>query len=29
MIGSAHISVDGIRADGKPEPLMKDGEWVN
>lgn len=29
MIGSGEISVDGIHADGKTEPLMRDGEWVS
>jgi aminopeptidase len=28
MIGSAEIDVDGIRADGTAEPLMRKGEWV-
>jgi aminopeptidase len=28
MIGSAEIDVDGIAANGNPEPLMRSGEWV-
>jgi aminopeptidase len=28
MIGSAEIDVDGIRADGRAEPVMRNGEWV-
>lgn len=28
MIGSGQIDVDGITADGKAEPLMRQGEWV-
>lgn len=28
MIGSGEIDVDGIRADGGNEPLMRSGEWV-
>ncbi|MFT4112778.1 aminopeptidase [Silvibacterium sp.] len=28
MIGSAEIAVDGITAEGKSEPLIRDGEWV-
>ena len=28
MIGSAAIDVDGVRADGSREPLMRHGEWV-
>ncbi len=28
MIGSGEISVDGVRADGSSEPLMRLGEWV-
>jgi aminopeptidase len=28
MIGSAQMDVDGIRADGTPEPLMRAGEWA-
>ncbi len=28
MIGSAALDVDGIRADGLKEPLMRQGEWV-
>lgn len=29
MIGSATMDVDGIAADGAPEPLMRKGEWVS
>jgi aminopeptidase len=28
MIGSGKLDVDGITADGKAEPLMRQGEWV-
>lgn len=28
MIGSGEMNVDGVRADGKEEPLMRTGEWV-
>jgi aminopeptidase len=28
MIGSDKVDVDGITQDGKPEPLMRGGEWV-
>jgi aminopeptidase len=28
MIGSGEVDVDGIRADGSREPLMRGGEWV-
>ena len=28
MIGSAQMDVDGIAANGTPEPLMRAGEWV-
>lgn len=28
MIGSAELDVDGIRADGRAEPLMRNGEWA-
>lgn len=28
MIGSDHIDVDGIAADGHSEPVMRQGEWV-
>ncbi|RXS97062.1 aminopeptidase [Silvibacterium dinghuense] len=28
MIGSAEIAVDGITAEGKSEPLIRNGEWV-
>lgn len=29
MIGSGHIDVDGISADGTREPVMRSGEWAN
>jgi aminopeptidase len=29
MIGSATMDIDGIGADGTPEPLMRQGEWVS
>ena len=29
MIGSAQVDVDGITADGRSEPLMRQGEWVS
>jgi aminopeptidase len=28
MIGSAQIDIDGIRADGSAEPVMRKGEWA-
>ena len=28
MIGSGEMDVDGIKMDGKAEPLMRKGEWV-
>lgn len=28
MIGSDKVDVDGVRADGKAEPVMRGGEWV-
>lgn len=28
MIGSADLDVDGIDADGSPEPVMRSGEWA-
>jgi aminopeptidase len=28
MIGSGEMDVDGISTDGRPEPLMRKGEWV-
>jgi aminopeptidase len=28
MIGSGEMDVEGMDADGKPEPLMRQGEWV-
>jgi aminopeptidase len=28
MIGSGAMNVDGIPADGTPEPVMRDGEWA-
>jgi aminopeptidase len=29
MIGSSRLDVDGVFADGRAEPLMRDGEWVD
>ena len=29
MIGSAEVDVDGIRADGGSEPVMRSGEWAD
>ena len=29
MIGSAELDVDGVRADGVAEPLMRRGEWAD
>jgi aminopeptidase len=28
MIGSGDLDVDGVKADGTPEPLMRKGEWA-
>ena len=28
MIGSATMNVEGLDANGKAEPLMRQGEWV-
>jgi aminopeptidase len=28
MIGSGELDIDGVRADGATEPLMRDGEWA-
>ena len=28
MIGSAELDIDGVHADGRIEPLMRQGEWV-
>jgi aminopeptidase len=28
MIGSGEVDVDGITADGRSEPVMRQGEWV-
>ena len=28
MIGSSEVDIDGITADGRAEPLMRKGEWV-
>ena len=28
MIGSGELNVDGVFKDGKREPLMRKGEWV-
>ena len=29
MIGSSGLDVDGILGNGRTEPLMRDGEWVD
>jgi len=29
MIGSGEIDVDGVKADGSREPVMRAGEWAN
>jgi aminopeptidase len=29
MIGSGALDIDGVRRDGTPEPLMRQGEWVS
>ncbi|WP_457089763.1 aminopeptidase [Microvirga sp. P5_D2] len=29
MIGSDQVDVDGITQDGRPEPLMRGGEWIS
>ena len=29
MIGSSRLDVDGVFSDGRREPLMRDGEWVD
>ena len=29
MIGSGEVDVDGVRADGSAEPLMRKGDWVS
>jgi len=29
MIGSGEIDVDGIKADGSREPVMRRGEWAS
>jgi aminopeptidase len=29
MIGSSRLDVDGVRPDGRTEPLMREGEWVD
>ncbi|WP_022802710.1 aminopeptidase [Deinococcus ficus] len=28
MVGSADVTVDGLRGDGSREPLLRDGQWV-
>ena len=28
MVGSSEMNIDGIRADGIPEPIMRSGEWA-
>jgi aminopeptidase len=28
MIGSGELDIDGIRADGRREPVMRAGEWA-
>ena len=28
MIGSGEMQIDGIKADGSSEPVMRDGEWA-
>ncbi len=28
MVGSNKLDIDGVRADGKPEPVMRKGEWA-
>ena len=28
MIGSAEMNIDGVTADGKVEPIFKDGTWA-
>jgi aminopeptidase len=28
MIGSAAVDIDGVRADGGMEPVMRRGEWA-
>jgi aminopeptidase len=28
MIGSAHVDIDGVHADGRVEPVMRRGEWA-
>jgi len=29
MIGSGELDIDGVTRDGKIEPLMRKGEWVD
>jgi len=28
MIGSGELDIDGLLADGKSEPVMRNGEWA-
>jgi aminopeptidase len=28
MVGSAKMDIDGLTADGKTEPVMRNGEWA-
>jgi aminopeptidase len=28
MIGSAEMDIDGVKADGASEPIMRKGEWA-
>ena len=28
MVGSGKVDVDGVRADGSAEPVMRSGEWA-
>ena len=29
MIGSGELDIDGVRADGTTEPVMRAGEWAD
>ncbi|HMB71542.1 MAG TPA: aminopeptidase, partial [bacterium] len=29
MIGSGHLDIDGLAADGSSVPLMRSGEWAD
>jgi aminopeptidase len=29
MIGSGELDIDGVRADGTREPVMREGEWAD